>query len=142
MRLVKALLEERSMNILLYTGASEEWERGLTECIGRSLPERDSEIYRTMDDFCDRLLHPMDNPFIAILLAPNYDELLKIFRLRHLLQDHPIILILPDQEEETLAIAHRLRPRFLRDLSGNQEEIIAVLSKMLLEEDHPFYRIL
>lgn len=127
------------MHIILYTADFEEWGQWLIQCIPQWIPEGHQEIYRTMDDFFDRLRHPVDERFIAILLAPNYGELLKIFHLRHLLKDHPIILILPDRKDETLAIGHRLRPRFLTDLNGNPEEIVAVLSKMLLEDRHRFY---
>jgi hypothetical protein len=45
-------------------------------------------------------------------------------------RDVRIILVLPDTEEQTIAMAHRLRPRFLTYIDSNIAALGTVVSKM------------
>jgi hypothetical protein len=42
-----------------------------------------------------------------------------------------LVLVLPDEEDETIALAHGLRPRFVTYADGDYSELREVLQKML-----------
>jgi hypothetical protein len=76
----------------------------------------------------------MEDPKIAILLTNSRVDLMDILSIQHLFRDTPIILFAPDNERETIALAHQLRPRFLSDTQSDFEVISGVLNKMV--KDH------
>ena len=76
---------------------------------------------------------------LAVLLTTSHEELQEILALRPLLNDIPLILILPDRDKDTVAKGHILAPRFLTDLQNNYHEIYDVLSKML--ENYSYKRL-
>ncbi len=68
---------------------------------------------------------------LAVLLTASHAELQEILGLRPLLNDIPLILILPDRDKDTVAKGHFLAPRFLTDPHNNFDEIYHVLNKMI-----------
>jgi hypothetical protein len=68
---------------------------------------------------------------LAVLLTTSQEELHEVLKLRPLLEDIPLILILPDKDKDTIAQGHLLAPRFLTYLQNSFHEIYDVLSKML-----------
>lgn len=71
-----------------------------------------------------------DDLTLAVLLTASHEELQEILGLRPLLNDIPLILILPDRDKDTVAQGHILAPRFLTDIQNNFHEIYDVLNKM------------
>lgn len=68
---------------------------------------------------------------LVVLLTTNQEELQEVQTLRPLLNDKPLILILPDRSKDTIAKGHVLAPRFLTDVQSDFREVYEVLSKML-----------
>ena len=97
------------------------------------LPEVDMEIYRTINHLLHRLGQFIDNSGIAVLSVTNREELMSILSISYLFRDIRIILITPNREADTIALAHQLRPRFLSDMNSDFEEVAAVLKKMVNE---------
>jgi hypothetical protein len=92
-------------------------ETALTDCpLGGA---GDSEIWR-----------PQAEP-VVILIAADRQALRQLLSLKGFLRRIRIILVLPDDEEETIAMAHRLNPRYLCYLEDNCSELGLVVSKML-----------
>lgn len=90
------------------------------------------EVFRTPKDLSGRLRRPSGfKEGIAVLFVKSREELLELQSLGELLCDLRIILLLPDDEEETIAAGHLLRPRFLSYADGDFREVAAVLYKML-----------
>lgn len=121
------------MKILFYSSTSEECGRRIEEGLSTLVPEETVEVYRSIDDLANRLHRLLDGDAIAILQPRAREELLNIVSIKDLLQDVRIILLLPDREEETISLAHRLRPRFLSYTNADLSDVFAVLSKMLGE---------
>lgn len=63
-------------------------------------------------------------------MIDSREELSKLFLIRALSSDVRIILVLPDTEEETIAMAHRSRPRYLTYINSNFLGLATVVSKM------------
>ena len=95
------------------------------------IPEENLEVYRSLEGLSQRLAQPFDDLGVAVLMAGNHEELMNIFSIRDLLRDLQIILVIPDQKEETVALAHQLRPRLLTYIDGDLSMITIVLGKML-----------
>jgi len=102
--------------------------QGLLE---KSFPGVDIEVDRTIDGLSARLRQPKDDAFVAVLMAKSRKELLYFLSILNLFRDIRIILVVPDRNQETIALAHQLRPNFLCYKNSDFTEVIAVLNKML-----------
>ena len=116
------------MKVLLYTTASEAIvERAKT--VLQSSVSDGIEVYRTINDLSLRLRGAKDTA-IVILLVGNREDFLDLLAIRHLFRNIRIIVVVPDTEHETIAMAHRLRPRYLTYIDGNFLGLSAVVNKM------------
>lgn len=87
--------------------------------------------YTSMTSFCTRLRHTPAQSAIIVLAAADEQELTTIISFRHLIEDAPLIMIMPTKDAALLAEAHMLHPRFIGDLESGVYEVIAVIQKML-----------
>lgn len=126
------------MILLFYARRWEEPMERLEKLIQSSLPGDGIEIYRTIGSFLHRLQHPPDVPFVIVLFAAGEGELSDIYALHLLLQGTRLILVLPDQGEETLKAAHRLRPRYIAYTDNDFMHLIGVIQKMAQTCHEPF----
>lgn len=117
--------------ILLYMPVSGALEERIQRMIGSQVQHEEIETYRTIEDLSQRLIQLGNKPSMAVLLAPTRKALLDLCSIRHLLLDLNIILILPDQEKDTIAKGHRFYPRLLSYLDGDFRDVAAVLGKMV-----------
>lgn len=118
------------MNVLFYSSADDEIGRHLQKIIGEIVPEDAIEIYRTIHHLTGRLHRPRYNLNLAIVMAASREELSEIVCLSDLLWDMRIILILPDDQRDTISKGHLLRPRFLSYADSDFSDVAAVLTKM------------
>jgi hypothetical protein len=68
---------------------------------------------------------------LVIFIAQDRLALRQLVSLKEFLWRIKIILVLPDDEEETIALAHRLKPRYLCYLEDDCSELGQVVNKML-----------
>jgi len=106
--------------------------RGMLETL---VPEDSLEIYGSIEDLTRGIHRLCDHRTIILLRARNREELLRIVSFGDLLQDLRLVLLIPDREEDTISLAHRLRPRFLSNCENNFSDAMNVLRKMLQCED-------
>jgi len=121
------------MKIFLYSHAGDPSGDKLSQQIKTNLPEAGMEVCRTIRDLSQNLRQPTEDSGVAVLLVSDQEDLKNIISLRHLFQNIRIILLLPNKEPETVAMAHQLRPRFLTDRNSDFVEVTAVLKKMFKE---------
>ncbi len=119
------------MNILLYASVTDGAGERLQRVIEGLFPEEYIEIYRTIDSLSHRLRRPTHDLNIAVLLADSRDALSGILSIRDLLLHLRIILVLPDDQDDTIAKGHTLRPRFLTYVYSDFLDVAAVLNKIL-----------
>jgi hypothetical protein len=120
-----------AMELVIYSTISEERQGELVNVIEPFLPEKEIEVYRTLEEFSLRLKHPAQPNSIALLAPGSRQDLMEMLSRRELLRDLRTIIIAPDHETETVAIAHQFRPRYLAYLNGGFGEIAAVVGKMV-----------
>lgn len=120
-----------AMNILSYIARPGKSGELLQKIIDSVVSGEQTECYRTIEELAYRLRQPVREGLIAVLHAADRQELAGILSLQHLLQNIPIVFILPDRDDTTIAQAHRLFPRFISYIDNDYGEIKAVLNKML-----------
>ena len=119
------------MDFFIYSTVSEENHKQLEDSFNALVPKGKVEVFRSLDDFSQRLKLPAPSKSIAVLVPGSRQDLQEIISRIDLLRDLRIIVIAPDHEVETTAIAHQLRPRYLTYLNGDFGILAAVLRKMV-----------
>jgi len=119
------------MKVLLYFPEMGGVGDQLQKLVEARIPGEKLEVYHSIDKLSQRFKQPFDDLGVAVLMAANHEELMNIFSIRDLLRGLRIILVIPDQKEETVALAHQLRPRLLTYINDDLSTITTVLAKML-----------
>lgn len=126
------------MNIYLHTAGNPEYAEKLLDLLG-SIPDQ-GQIFLLPGDFptsafLDFDMHSGD---VMILIPRDRQELEGLLKMKELLQDFRLILILPDDDEETVARGHLLMPRFVSFINSDMDEVIRVLGRMIAHM-HTFF---
>ena len=117
------------MEVILYAPDSD--QSGVRERIGSLIPQRRVRVYRTLEGLSERLHRPVDPETVLIIVTYSREKLSEISPLRHVLGDVRTVVVVPDQEPTTVALAHQLRPRFLTYANSGFDDLAAVLQKMI-----------
>jgi hypothetical protein len=119
------------MQLFYYANTDNGYKQKLETVIHGAIPGKRVEFFESLDDFGERLHCLIEPNSIAVLLAGNREELLRMQMLRKLLPEIYVILVLPDRSESTLGLAHLLMPRFLTQKDDPFTDLQEVLSKMV-----------
>jgi hypothetical protein len=87
--------------------------------------------YRDWKIFKEELMDPKFNDSIMIVLISRKEELLNALSIRDRIHEYKLMLILPDNNEETVSLGHSLRPNFIAYDKVELRDIEIVLKKML-----------
>ncbi len=117
------------MSFLLYS-TIDNGQSNLEKFLKTLFSEDDIEVYHSFGHLSERLRKPVQENSIGVLAPGGREELLQLLSRRDLLRDIPTVLIAPDQQVETISIAHQLRPRFLTYHNGDFADLAAVLRKL------------
>lgn len=123
------------MNILYYTSTINGAGERLQEAIESVVQAENTEVYRNLESFIQRLRRPTQLLDVSILLANSRTDFLDLLSIRDLLLNLRIILILPDGNKETITRGHTLFPRFLTYANSDFKDVAAVLKKMIQKTD-------
>lgn len=102
----------------------------LEQLAGKVRQRAPVHVVRQLEDARAKLLYRSEEIRIAVLLAATRQELLDLKSIWPLFEDMRTILILPDGEKETVALAHTMRPRFISCGDRGLRDVVAVLEKM------------
>lgn len=83
------------------------------------------------------LHHSLTTPSVVFLSLPSREDLLQILMLKEELMLSSLVLVLPDQAPDMIALAHRLRPRFVAYIDDDFTLIAEVLSRLIQDLDLP-----
>jgi hypothetical protein len=101
------------MQLLFYSSGDDQNKKRLEAAIHRGIPESHIELFKRLNDFRERLRMPIEADSIAVLSASSREELQQMRRLRALLTEIYVVLVIPDRKKSTIELAHLLLPRFL-----------------------------
>lgn len=122
------------MNIIYFCSRKEDSCRKVKRVIEIIVAAEKYETFHKLQAFENYLRSSLTRQDIIILQAHDTKILHKAASLKELLSGHRIILILPDNLQETVALGHSLRPRFITYQDSDFLEMASVLSKMMNQE--------
>ncbi len=120
------------MKLLLYYSQESPQTQSLEDLIQSFVPDDSIEVYRSLETVTEGLREPIDNITTAVFVASSLAELKKFYKLRNYFFDLRHIIILPGKDEKMIAVAHKLRPRFLSYYENDFNVVSAVLKKMFV----------
>ena len=121
-------LEVLPMKILYFSTLPPDSVKQLNELVASYVPDHALETCRDTESLFQRLSQPTDN-ISVVLLAADKDVLKKLQALHKQLLRLRMIVILPDKDQETLAVCSKLHPCFLSYTFGNFSVVKTVLKK-------------
>jgi len=119
------------MELLLYSASKQQAEERIHDIIEGIIPIDDIGICRSIESLSIRLRQFRKNLSLAIILAATQEELVDVLLIRELLDDIPIILILPNRQKEAISTGSKLHPRFISYMDSDFLDVKAVLDKMV-----------
>ena len=119
------------MQLLFFASRNDESENRLDTAIRSVAPGGAIERFVTLEGFRDRLRSIIEPNSIMVLAAVDREELLEMQAFRDMLTEIYIILVLPDRQEDTIKLAHLLRPRFLGQTNDDFTNLSKIVAKMI-----------
>ncbi len=93
--------------------------------------ENEVETFNSLDGLRHWLLRAPHNEAVVVLVAEKREEITELMSVLPLFRKVKIILMLPDQEPETIKIGYKLEPRFLSFLDGGFSTLTGIVTNML-----------
>jgi len=112
------------------------WKR-LQGFIKTLVSDKDIEVMRSKETLAKRLSQVPCGQAIVVLITGDRQDLTYFLSRIHLLRKARVLLVIPNQEPETVRIGYKLEPRFLSTESENYSEVRAVLRYMVKGEKDP-----
>ena len=119
------------MSLLLYSPQTNGPCERISKRLEAAFQSESVEICRCVEALSRRLRVPKKLPCAAVAVLCNRQDLLDILAVGELFNGLNTILILPDDDADTLAKAHRMRPRFLAYSYTDPEIVVSVLDRIL-----------
>jgi DNA-binding NarL/FixJ family response regulator len=88
------------------------------------------EMFEDVDALSARLQR-FNNPEIMILLAVGKKDMPQIIALFGLMRNADVIVMLSQEEPDTITSAIRMRPRFLGIMDGDMDKIVPIIRKLV-----------
>jgi hypothetical protein len=119
------------MSLILYGRQYEDNGIQFRSDINTLASKNEVEMLNTPESLAKRLLQVSCRQAIVVIVTKKRDELVCLLPIVHLLRKARVILVVPDQDPETLKIGYKLEPRFLKCGDNDFTEVHAVLKNML-----------
>jgi hypothetical protein len=122
------------MNVFfILAGKSEQGERHLRD-VSQAVAPGKMEVFSDLTALVERLKRPRSTFSTLIIAGPTREDLRRIAALRDVLKDARILLLLRDQADETIALAHQTMPTYISLLDNGSAGVVAVLRRLLNDD--------
>lgn len=118
------------MNLICYLPADLAANHPLRLLMLHGLPKFTRQVYESLSGLERRLTCPGEPESILVLVVPDHQALQALVAMGDLCQAHPVVLVLPEDQDGLHGLGHRLRPRFMTSLACAEVEIEAVLTRL------------
>lgn len=125
------------MASIIYIPSVIDLERRFLALLEMAIPKKKFEICHSIGELSARLGMPLSNVNVAVIFAVTRDEITRIISLGDLMADVKSILVLADDDRDTIMKAHTLRPRYITWLDSDFRNIMNVLRNMVDLYDAP-----
>ncbi|MBA3031206.1 MAG: hypothetical protein FP816_20660 [Desulfobacteraceae bacterium] len=119
------------MKVILYSALPGGLSIQVLGSLNRTASPEQIEVYEDVRYLMQRLSLNLADISILVLLVQKKQDLSDLLLIRNHIIGHRVIMVLPDQEPDTLSKAHLLYPRFLTYMDSDFEDLNAVLGKMI-----------
>jgi hypothetical protein len=123
------------MNVIFYSGRAKKAAAEIERIIEMFVPGKLLKTFNRLDAFTLWLnkSSKWGEKTVLVLIAGDKKELSALVELIDLFQNHSfaIILILPDHDNDSISMGHKLTPRYLSYIDSDFTEVGAVLDKIL-----------
>lgn len=126
----------KDSNILLYVPRINQAGERLQNVLMSVVSTSNITIVRNMDSLMNIIRQPVHGVMAAVIMASDSGELKSLCGLRDLLHRVQVILVLPDQNRDTIAMGHGLRPRLISYMESSFMEIEDVLHAIIGKQVH------
>jgi hypothetical protein len=128
------------MAVILYVAPGNGWETNISKFFQNVSPETDYMVCNTLEDLSSTMCRRFFEISVVMLVSYDREDFARIFGMKELLEDKYLLLTLPDQEEDTIAKALKMRPRFIAQTDGGMDEVNKVLKSMIERYDNFDFR--
>lgn len=118
------------MELLIYAPPVTIPQHRLLSKITHALDDIPVNLFKSIDSLAQYLRQPICESFVTILFPKDNAELASLITMRHLMRNMRIVLILPNQDKQTISDGHFLRPRYVSHVEGDLSDVVAVVKKM------------
>lgn len=120
----------RNRSVVVFAPAAEAPFHALILRLKCDLFSSKVEAFHDLNLFANRFRQLNNGISVAVLLLPTQDDVDDMLSIQILFEDVPVILILQERDTETIRKAHCLAPRYMADMDGDFQDIVAVLAKI------------
>lgn len=122
------------MKVILYIPKDHTEGQKLKSVVEKMIPKHLLVVFNMITALSQGLRGPLSDT-VLVLCPSCKEEVLELGALRELIREVRTIMVLPDDERETMAIGHRFQPRFLTLPTPDFKDVSKVLGKILHLKD-------
>lgn len=119
------------MNLMIYHGKSRQAGLDMLVTLGRMPGVATVGLCGNTRDLAASIRACNRNELIVIVIALSRGELADLLKIRELLEDIPLIMILPDNTRQTFSMGNQLFPRYVGYADDASQAIRSVMKKMI-----------
>jgi hypothetical protein len=117
--------------VVIFIPEDAEPPAGLWDMVDSLSPVAITDVVRSFSDLNKQLLPQASRPRpIVVVLALTKGDLERLIEAHELFENTRLILVLADADVDTVALGHRMQPRFIGYLANGFADIAAVVRKM------------
>lgn len=118
------------MNVFFLSKSQNDTKKRLQRVLWFMLPKKNIINIRTAKELEANLRKSSPETTVAVILYVSKEKLAELIPIKELFEEMNIILILDKKDNETIALGHRLRPRFITYADSDFLDVASVLIKM------------
>ncbi len=121
------------MNIFVFLPRPEKRAERLLADLAHLVANGSLEVFADLPSFAARVRRPKDPGSVVLVYGPTHEDLNGLASLRDCLKWTRILLALPDQGEETIALSHKLFPTYIGYVDNGLAGIVCILKQLTKE---------
>ena len=125
------------MASIVYTPSINELERRFLALLEMAIPKKTFEVCNSIEELSKRLSMPFSNVKVAVFFAVTRKEITRILSLGDLMANVKSILVLSDDDKETMVKVHTMRPRYVTWADCDLVDIVTVTKRIVDLYDAP-----